>query len=417
MHKIWQVIRFEVLRNLKKPSFWLAAILVPALIVIYIWIAGLAGYQAGESIESGTDTSTLSLAIYDASGYLQNTTFINTNGDEQSLVIYDNKASGIADIKAQTIDVFYYIPADFAENSTVEIYTKPEYASILDDYSTPLRTLLSSNALINVSAIDYAIITGGINYQTTTFDHTDDHVVDSTETISKLLAPALALIMFYLLIVVLGNRIIAAMTEEKENRISELVLTSINPTNLIVGKIISLMILGLIQLTILVIPVIILYQVCLKYDAIPFDITLSFDALSLIKYALFLIASYFLFTSFCVAIGAVSPTAKDANSFSSVIIILVILPIFFIGSFAGTPQAITYILTYFPPSAPIAAMLRAIFGSLPTWEFWLAFADIIIVSALTTKLATYLFQRNAIDFTAKFSLKNLLRSPRTTWKK
>lgn len=416
MNKTWEVIRFEVVRNLKKPSYWAAAILVPVLLGAYIGIAALAGYEAGESLEGGTDTTNMTLAVYDEAKYLKITKFTNANEEEQELIIYDNKDAGIADVKSQKIDVFYYIPENFAENPTVEIYTKPNEISLLDNYATPIHILLNTSALENVSLIDYAVITDAINYNTTTFAIEDDHKVDLAENISKIVAPALALAMFYLLIVVLGNRIIAAMTEEKENRISELVLTSINPTNLIVGKIISLMVLGIIQLIILIVPIVILYRLGVIYNALPFDFDLQFDPISLMKYAAFLIISYFLFTSLCVAIGAVSPTAKDANSFSSVIIILTILPIFFISSFTGEPQTMTYVLTYFPPSAPIAVMLRGAFGSLQNWEFWLAFADIAIISAVVTRIATHLFRRNAIDFTSKVSFKKIFGSPRKTWK-
>jgi ABC-2 type transport system permease protein len=176
------------------------------------------------------------------------------------------------------------------------------------------------------------------------------------------------------------------------------------------------MILGIIQLIVLVLPLIILYKFAETHGALPFDIALQFDAFNIAQYAVLLIASYFLFTAFCVAIGAVSPTAKDANSFSSVIIILTILPLFFINALTGEPQAMAYFLTYFPPSAPITIMFRGVFGNLAPWEFWVGLADIVIVSALVAKLATHLFRRNAIDFTSKVSLKKLFGSPRTTWK-
>ena len=77
MNKTLQVIHFEVIRNLKKPSFWAAAILVPVLLGAYIGIAALAGYQAGESLEGGTDTSEMKLAVYDEAEYLETTSFIN----------------------------------------------------------------------------------------------------------------------------------------------------------------------------------------------------------------------------------------------------------------------------------------------------------------------------------------------------
>ena len=207
------------------------------------------------------------------------------------------------------------------------------------------------------------------------------------------------------------------MTEEKENRISELMLTSINPRSLIIGKIISLMIVGFIQLLVLVVPLLILYKVGLNYNVIPEFIKEGINALSIAQYSLLLIASYFLFTSGCIVIGTLTPTAKDANSFSSVFIIMVILPIFFLGSFTGKDnQFMMYFLTYFPPSAPIAIMLRAIMGSLADWEFWVGLIDVTVVGALLAKLATYIFCKNAIEFTARVNFKKLFGSPRKLWK-
>ena len=405
MNKTFEVIRFEVMRSIKKPSFWAAAILIPVLFAFYIFIAAMSGYSAGEMLDSATDTSNMTLGLYDGAEYLKTTKIVNEDGNEQEFTLFDDEASGIAAVQNQEIDVFYAIPQNFAENPTVNIYVKPDQAKLLDNYSLPIATILQTQAVQDVSPINYAIITNTISYDTTTYDAKDNHEVEMGEITGKIS------------VIVLGNRLVVAMTEEKENRISELMLTSINPRNLIVGKIISLMIVGLIQLAVLVIPVLILYKVGLNYNAIPEFVIESLNALSIAQYSLLLLASYFLFTACCVIIGTITPTAKDANSYSSVLVIMVILPIFFLGSFGGTEnQFMMYFLTYFPPSAPIAIMLRAIFGSLATWEFWVGLADIVIVSALVAKLATHLFRRNAIDFTSKVSLKKLFGSPRTTWK-
>ena len=223
--------------------------------------------------------------------------------------------------------------------------------------------------------------------------------------------------MFYILIVVLGNRLTAAMVEEKENRISELILTSIKPIHLIVGKIISLMILGLIQLTVLIVPLIIAYIIAIQYDAVPGNIVLTFDALTIAEYLILLFASYFLFTSLCVIIGTITSSAKDANSFMGVIVILTILPMFFISSFASHDiQPFTYFLTYFPPSAPLAIMLRGVFGTLPDWELLVGLVDIIVFGFIFSRIATAIFCRNAIASSSKIDFKKLLGSPRKTWK-
>jgi ABC-2 type transport system permease protein len=417
MNKTFEVIRFEVMRSIKKPSFWAAAILIPVLFAFYIFIAAMSGYSAGEMLDSATDTSNMTLGLYDGAEYLKTTKIVNEDGNEQEFTLFDNEASGIAAVQNKEIDVFYVIPQNFSEKPTVNIYVKPEQAKLIDNYSLPIATILQAQAIQDVSPINYAIITNTIGYDTTTYDFKDNHKVEMSEITGKISGPIIGLILFYILIVVLGNRLVVAMTEEKENRISELMLTSINPRDLIVGKIVSLMIVGIIQLAVLVIPMLILYKVGLNYNAIPELITQSLNALSIAQYSLLLLASYFLFTASCVIIGTITPTAKDANSYSSVLIIMVVLPIFFLGSFSGTEnQFMMYFLTYFPPSAPIAIMLRAIFGSLAAWEFWVGLADIVIVGALLTKLATHIFCKNAIEFTAKINFKKLLGSPRQSWK-
>ncbi|MCR5573075.1 MAG: ABC transporter permease [Candidatus Saccharibacteria bacterium] len=418
MSKTLQVIRFEVVRSLKKPSFWLAALLVPIMLGFYIFIAAMAGYDAGESLEAGIDTSNMTLGIYDEAKCLAIKTFINSKEEKQELKDYPDKQSGINDVQNKKLDVFYYLPKNFDKEHKVEIYVKPKSASVLDDYTNPIRSLLSATALSEVSELNFAIITGAVNFETTTYSAEDNHEVDMNEAVSQIAIPAIGLALFYILIVVLGNRLTAAMVEEKENRISELILTSIKPVNLIVGKIISLMILGIIQLTVLIIPLIVAYFVARSYNAVPFNLALKFDGVLIAEYASLLLFSYFLFTSLCVIIGTMASSAKDANSFMSVIIILTILPIFFISSFTNhEPQAFTYFLSYFPPSAPLALMLRGVFNTLPTWELLLGLVDIIIFGILSSRLATYIFCRNAIAAGPKIDFRKLFGSPRNTWKK
>ena len=417
MSKTWQVIRFEVVRSLKKPSFWLAALLVPILLGFYIFIAAMTGYNAGEALEAGVDTSDMSLGVYDEANYLGTKTIINKKEQPQALKVYENKDEGIKDVQDKKLDVFYYLPANFEKEHKVEVYVKPDSTSAFDDYTNPIRSILSATALAEVSEINLAIITNAVNYQTTTYSTEDNHEVDQSETISKLVVPAVGLALFYILIVVLGNRLTAAMVEEKENRISELILTSIKPIHLIVGKIISLMILGLIQLTVLIVPLIIAYIIAIQYDAVPGNIVLTFDALTIAEYLILLFASYFLFTSLCVIIGTITSSAKDANSFMGVIVILTILPMFFISSFASHDiQPFTYFLTYFPPSAPLAIMLRGVFGTLPDWELLVGLVDIIVFGFIFSRIATAIFCRNAIASSSKIDFKKLLGSPRKTWK-
>ncbi len=414
--KTLQVARFELTRNLKKPSFWLAALMVPVILVAYVMIVGFTSYSATEDLMSGSDTASLRLGLCDETEYIRQYTFMNSDGKEQTVAKINDRDAGLKAIENSELDVFYYIAPNFAEQPTIEIHVKNGEAGLFDDYSAPISTLLGAEAQSRVEPINYMIIAGAVNYSTTNYDQDDNHVVDMGETVSHMLAPIAAIVLFYIILVLLGNRLTVAMTEEKENRISELLLTSIKPINLIIGKTISLMVLGIIQILIILIPALVVYRIADNYNMLP-DIEITFEAGSIAISLTLLLCSYFMFTALSMLIGTISSTARDANSYASVLIIMMILPIIFLNAFsAETPTTLGYVLTYFPPSAPIALMLRNIFGNLPTWEMIIGIIEIFVVGALVLRLAAYIFCHNAISFTAKVDFKKLLGAPRKQWK-
>ena len=406
MRNLFNVIRFEVIRSLKKPSFWLAALLVPVFFAAYVFVCALVGYNTGNSIESGSAVADLKLAVVDKSEYLKYFNFTNEADEEQTLGQYEDLDTALHDLKDRKIDVLYYLPEDFTETQNVEIYSKPENSSITDDYKAPITALLNQSAKRNVKPIDAKVLGSELNYTTTTFDATDDHVVDFKEQLTKLVAPAAAIILFYILMAVLGNRLSVAMTEEKENRISELLLVSLKPFHLITGKIISLMIIGIIQLIILLIPVAAIYYLGLQRGVIPAGYTINLDTQSVLTYLVLLLASYFLFTAINILVGTLVSTAKEASSFAGFIVIIMIIPFMLLNVFTeGETSNLLYFLTYFPLSAPLSLMLRAVFNNLPSWELLLGIVDIVITSFIIVHIATRVFCRNAVDFSIKNNLK------------
>lgn len=409
-NNIWNVIRFEVVRNLKKPSFWIAALFLPVLLVGYIALVGSIGMSTETSLSQGSDTSQMSLGLCDEANYLTSNQIVNPDGSAQELKSYSSAEQGIEDIKSGKLDVFYHIPVDFSSSLRVETYAQPNTTSIFNDYSTPIKSLLAASATTHVNTEDYAVLTNNISINTTNFSVEENSEVDPNEIISKMIVPIIGAALFFVLVMMFGNRLTTAMVEEKENRISEMILTSINPKDLIIGKIISLIGLGLIQLVVLIIPMLLMYLLGTSQSIIPSDITISLDPYTIISTVSLLVLSYFLFTAMCVVISTLVPTAKDAASFSGIVIVLAILPLIFISSFmSDTPNLMAYVMSYFPPTAPTALMLRNAFGTLPTWELILGLADLVVFSFLSIKLAVFVFKRSAIEFSSRISIKSLLK--------
>ncbi len=84
---------------------------------------------------------------------------------------------------------------------------------------------------------------------------------------------------------------------------------------------------------------------------------------------LILLGGFSLFTGTLVAIGAVMPTAKDAGPIFGVLMILIFIPFYTVTLVVCDPNAsIVEVFTFFPYSAPVTALLRNAFGTLPLWQ-------------------------------------------------
>ncbi len=424
MKSTLEVLRFEIVRNLKKPSFWLVSLALPVVLALYIGICAIAGMDAEQAVTQGGSIEDKSVAYYDDSDYIKIKDYATSEGEAKQLIETASKEEGIEAVKSGQYDIFFYVPADFAPNletgeqGKIEIYSMPETASLFENYETSVHSFLATTAFQNVNPSDLVVIQGALAYDNIVYDKEDGHIITEDEIMSRLIGPGLALIFFYILICVLGNRLVAAMTEEKENRITELLLTSIKPISLILGKTISLMVIGLLQLAILIIPIVLVCIVANKMGAIPLDLQIQLGVFDIIQNLILLIGAYYLFTALCILIGVISPSAKEANSYSSIVVILVILPMLIMNIFISdaNPGLATF-FTYFPPSTPLAVMLRSIFGTISIPEAWLAIIELFVVGTLILIGATKIYCKNAVNYTPKINFKKLLSAPRKSWKK
>jgi len=213
--------------------------------------------------------------------------------------------------------------------------------------------------------------------------------------LNAVIPPLLFLLIFYVSIILLGNQMLSSTLEEKENRVTEMILTTLNPTTLIIGKVISLFMVGLMQMLIFALPVIIGYLFFRSNLSLP-DLDLSHLSLEpgpMIVGALLLLGGFILFTGTLVAVGAVMPTVKEAGPIFASLMVLIFVPFYVVSLIVSDPHAlIVQIFTYFPYSAPVTAMLRNGFGSLTPLESATVIAELFILGFIALRLAVHLFR-------------------------
>ncbi|WP_104136099.1 ABC transporter permease [Cryobacterium sp. Y62] len=165
-----------------------------------------------------------------------------------------------------------------------------------------------------------------------------------------------------------------------------------------------LFIVGFVRVLVFLLPVLVAYLFFRTSLNIP-ELHLSsvtIEPVQMVVGALLAIGGFALFTGRLVAIGAVMPTAKDAGSWFSGLIVLMIVPLYALSLVLSDRHSpLVQIFTYFPYSAPTTAMLRNAFSSLSGWEAAIVIIELFLLSAVVLQVAARLFRYGSIAYTSK----------------
>lgn len=390
------VTKFEIIRQLKKPSFWLTVLFVPAFMGFMFLIGFSQGNHAGmPELDENT-----TVAITDEAGVLPKDNPFNK---------FATKDEAIEAVKDDKLDLYFYIPADFTETKKIEFYQKSEGLHLFDFSSEVIKGILKQAVSAEISEKDLLALTGEYEVHTNQISESGE----DANIMGRAIIPGAILILFFLFLVMNGNRLTMTVVEEKENRISEMILTTVSAKTLIVGKIIAMITLGFIQILALVIPIAVLVylnrdntivaQVLGVIEINPFTVITSI--------ILFLFSILFI-TGIMTCIGSFTPTARDASNFMAPAIIASVFPLYFMELFlAGDVNFLVEFITFFPLSAPIGLMLRNTFGTLSTPELIIGIVEITLISIFMIYLTARTFQKNAINF--EIALPKFLKRTKT----
>ena len=200
---------------------------------------------------------------------------------------------------------------------------------------------------------------------------------------------------------------LTATVEEKENRITEMLLTTIDAKTLITGKIFAFITLVLLQAIIIIGLVITGYLIAAHYIDLPsMDLSLiTFDPIRIAIGATLFIVSILMYSGIIVAIGAAAPTAKEANSFMSIPILLMLAPLYIFSTVISEPNSpVVLALAFFPLTAPILLMTLNALGTLSIGHAVIGLVIMTLTTVIIFIIAAKLFQTGAIEYHRRIQL-------------
>ena len=397
MHNLSTVITFEVIRVLKKKSFWAMVFGFPIMIGAVFGIVFLSNNATRDAADKLKE-QTFSIAITDDSHLLspQITSAFHAK--------MTTKEAGIAAVKNGTVDAYFYYPADVSAHH-IEIYGKNVGLFENGRYSSVALALLSQSVQNTVSPQIRTVLQNAAASDTTIYR--DGRAYDPFK---EMILPGIFLVLFYVLMSFFAGQALTSTTEEKENRVIEMILTTIEARTLIIGKIISLIILMLIQGVLVVAPVLIGYLLFRNQLNLPnIDLSgLPVDWARIGVAAVIFALSFAFFTGVLVLIGATMPTAREANQFMGFVMIALYGPLYAVSLFISMPNApIVRFLSLFPLTSPIPLLMRNAAGNLQPWEIAAGALILLVSSIFVLILAVRVFRFGALEYSRKVSLKEM----------
>lgn len=390
MYNLRTVIGFEFSRTIRKKSFWLSTLAVPALIGLIFAVS----FYSDKSAKQSATPQQFSLMVLDDSKLIPPAVLRASHAR-----VATSKQAGIDAVKNGSVDAFFYYPPDPSKGQ-VEVYGRDVGIIKNNQYNQAASTLVQTGVAAGIAPEKVALIQDSAS--TTLTVYKDGQVVD--DSINRILAPALFPVLFFVLIVLLANQMLSTTTEEKENRVIELILTTVSSRALIIGKIVALMGVGLIQILVVVVPSLVAYQKLHPLDLSKVIINPAQIAFGAVTF----IGGFLLFTGMLIAIGAAVPTAKEANRFLGFAILSMLAPLYAAAAIVTSPdKPIVKVFTFVPFFAPVTLMLRNALGNLSPAEALTGVVIVLASAIVAVIVAIQSFRFGSLQFTRKLTLKEI----------
>ena len=401
-HNLGTVISFEFWRTIKKPSFWIATLSFPLMFAVIIGVVYYSSKSSSDSSEKLAQEK-YSIQYMDDSGIV-----LPTVTEKLDATKVTDREQGIEDVKDGKIDAFFYYPSDL-DKSPIQVYGEDAGLFNNGKYSAVAEQILKTSASATIGDPKLLAITqGSVSSDTVTYK--EDGGISAGWFAA--IPPLLFLVFFYFTIAMLGNNLLNSTVEEKENRVTEMILTTLNPTVLIVGKLLATFLAGLVQAIVIITPAIAAYFILgAEVVNLPNADILSklvVDPVAITIGALLMVGGLMLFTGTLVAVGAIMPTAKEAGQYFGIAILLMFVPFYIIMLILSDPNAfVVQAFTFFPYTAPVTALLRNAFGSLSILDAAIVISTLIVLGTIIILLAVRLFRYGAMQYDGRLSIKAL----------
>lgn len=357
MHKTLLIFRHEFRKTIKRIGFIILTLAVPVLLLLGIGI-----YHVASGVAKSPQVIKLGY-VDEVGGFDQFTTQGNT-----SLVRFNSLEEATKALVSKDVTEYFVIPQDFISTGIVNLYTLQKELAPSAATTAAIKNFTSSNLLAErVPANVIARVEAPLNVTITTLTSTGA-VAPQQAGYANFIVPGIFGLLLALSLVFSSTYVLQSLSEEKENRLMEVLLSSVSTRQLVTGKVLGLGAAGLVQVVVWVISLPLLLKLAsavIGGIVSSIHVPASFWVLGV----MYFILGYFLYAVVSAAVSAMSSTIQEAQSLGAIYNLFNIVPLWFISLLLLFPNSPVWIvLTFFPFTAPVLVIMRLGLTGVPAWQ-------------------------------------------------
>jgi ABC-2 type transport system permease protein len=352
------ILRHEFLHTIKKKGFIILTLALPVLVLLGIGIFQV----ASNMVTPAADVMRI--------GYVDHIGGFNPLYEQGfvQLIRLDSEDAATQALTQGDIDEYFVIPADYVATGIVSRYTLKKELVPPPAVSAAIEGFLDSNLL--ASQVPPELIGRVLTPATivTTTLTTEGAVAADQGGLSNFILPAIFGALLAIALNVSANYVLQSLGEEKENRLMEILLSSVSPQQLLTGKLLGRGAAGLLQVLIWVISMPILLRLASSTIGGILS-TIQLPPGLLLLGITYFILGYLLFAVVSLAIAAISSTVREAQGIAPLFTLAAVAPFWFVSLLMFFPNSPVWVVfSIFPFSAPVLVMLRLGLTGVPTWQ-------------------------------------------------
>jgi ABC-2 type transport system permease protein len=420
MKKILIIARREFLITVVQRGYIFTLVAIPLFLALMGQLFNYIASMTKQSRESGTIGVVDQAGVFDfqvaerllAVAARQSASAPDAEG--LTLARYESVEAALNDVRTGALPVLYIIKPDFLRTGETELYSRESWrgrsarglaafqqivrASLLQQLalSGVGQDPITSQALNRLSSIA-TLKKFAVTYEGAVFSADNAWV-----KLSRILAPLGVMFLLGLALGVSAGYLLQSTAEEKENRVIEIVFSSVKPDELLWGKILGLGGAAMAQ--------VLVYLGLIKWTASSYLVFLSIPGEMLALFLIYCLLDYLLAAGLLIAIGILAGNLHSSSQLSTPLVMVTVSPVFFMVNLMAEPNGtIARVLSYIPLTSPLTMMFRLTMAKVPVVDVVVSLVLLAASAYLSVRGAAKVFRAASLMYGKRIRLSEVVR--------